>query len=111
MRGVVGNVAPHLMKLEGEPKPPKIHDIFIDIGVSKRSDGSCYRSPQHRHQQLCGDAHHHHDHGEGEAQRGEFAGALERGADGERDIEVELALMHLRDEVAAKAGHDDEEEL
>ena len=34
VRGVVGNVAPHLMKLEGEPKPPKIHDLFIDIGVS-----------------------------------------------------------------------------
>jgi len=35
---VVGNVAPHLMKLEGDPKPPKIHEIFIDIGVSKRSE-------------------------------------------------------------------------
>jgi len=38
VKGVVGNVAPHLMKLEGEPKPPKIHDLFIDIGVSKRAD-------------------------------------------------------------------------
>jgi putative aminopeptidase FrvX len=37
VRGVVGNVAPHLMKLEGEPKPPKIHDLFIDIGVSSRA--------------------------------------------------------------------------
>ena len=37
VKGVVGNVAPHLMKLEGEPKPPKIHELFIDIGVSKRS--------------------------------------------------------------------------
>ena len=37
VKGVVGNVAPHLMKLEGDPKPPKIHDLFIDIGVSKRS--------------------------------------------------------------------------
>jgi putative aminopeptidase FrvX len=36
VKGVVGNVAPHLMRLEGEPKPPKIHDLFIDIGVSKR---------------------------------------------------------------------------
>ncbi len=36
VKGVVGNVAPHLMKLEGDPKPPKIHDLFIDIGVSKR---------------------------------------------------------------------------
>jgi endoglucanase len=38
VKGVVGNVAPHLMKLEGDPKPPKIHDLFIDIGVSKRGD-------------------------------------------------------------------------
>ena len=38
VKGVVGNVAPHLMKLEGDPKPPKIHDLFIDIGVSKRAD-------------------------------------------------------------------------
>lgn len=38
VRGVVGNVAPHLMKMEGEPKPPKIHDLFIDIGVSSRKD-------------------------------------------------------------------------
>ena len=38
VKGVVGNVAPHLMKLEGEPKPPKIHEIFIDIGVSKRKE-------------------------------------------------------------------------
>jgi len=36
--GVVGNVAPHLTKLDGDPKPPKIHDLFIDIGVSSRSD-------------------------------------------------------------------------
>lgn len=38
VRGVVGNVAPHLMKLEGDPKPPKIHDLFIDIGAGKRRD-------------------------------------------------------------------------
>jgi endoglucanase len=38
IKGVVGNVAPHLTKQDGDPKPPKIHDIFIDIGVSKRSD-------------------------------------------------------------------------
>ncbi len=37
VRGVVGNVAPHLMRLEGEPKPPKIHDLFIDVGVSSRA--------------------------------------------------------------------------
>ena len=26
------------MRLEGEPKPPKIHDLFIDIGVSSRKE-------------------------------------------------------------------------
>ena len=36
VRGVVGNVAPHLAKQDGDPKPPKIHDLFIDIGVSSR---------------------------------------------------------------------------
>lgn len=38
VRGVVGNVAPHLMRGEAEPKPPKIHDLFIDIGVSSRKE-------------------------------------------------------------------------
>jgi endoglucanase len=38
VRGVVGNVAPHLTKQDGEPKLPKIHDIFIDIGVSSRAE-------------------------------------------------------------------------
>jgi endoglucanase len=38
IRGVVGNVAPHLMRGEGEPKPPKMHDLFIDIGVSSRRE-------------------------------------------------------------------------
>src|SRR5438105_4566214 len=38
VKGVVGNVAPHLMKEEKEPKPPKIHDLFIDIGVSSRKE-------------------------------------------------------------------------
>jgi endoglucanase len=38
VRGVVGNVAPHLMKLDHKPKPPKIHDLFIDIGVSSRKE-------------------------------------------------------------------------
>ncbi|HTI71379.1 MAG TPA: M42 family metallopeptidase [Candidatus Limnocylindria bacterium] len=36
VRGVVGNVAPHLTRAEGDPKPPKIQDLFIDIGVSSR---------------------------------------------------------------------------
>jgi putative aminopeptidase FrvX len=34
--GVVGNVAPHLMREESDPKPPKIHDLFIDLGVGSR---------------------------------------------------------------------------
>ena len=38
VKGVVGNVAPHLTKQEGDPKLPKIHEIFIDIGVSSRKD-------------------------------------------------------------------------
>ena len=38
IRGVVGNVAPHLMRGEDKPKPPKIHDLFIDIGVSSRKE-------------------------------------------------------------------------
>jgi putative aminopeptidase FrvX len=38
VKGVVGNVAPHLTRQEGEPKPPKIHDIFVDIGAGKRAD-------------------------------------------------------------------------
>jgi putative aminopeptidase FrvX len=38
VNGVVGNVAPHLTKQDGDPKPPKIHDLFIDIGVSSRKD-------------------------------------------------------------------------
>lgn len=38
VKGVVGNVAPHLTKQEGDPKPPKMHDLFIDIGVSNRME-------------------------------------------------------------------------
>jgi putative aminopeptidase FrvX len=38
VKGVVGNVAPHLMKTEADPKPPKIHDLFIDIGVASRKE-------------------------------------------------------------------------
>jgi len=36
VKGVVGNVAPHLTKDEENKKPPKIHELFIDIGVSRR---------------------------------------------------------------------------
>jgi putative aminopeptidase FrvX len=38
VKGVVGNVAPHLMREEKEPKPPKIHEIFIDIGAGSRNE-------------------------------------------------------------------------
>jgi endoglucanase len=38
VKGVVGNVAPHLMKTEKDPKPPKMEDLFIDIGVSSRKE-------------------------------------------------------------------------
>ncbi len=36
VKGVVGNVAPHLSRDDGERKVPKIHDLFIDIGVDTR---------------------------------------------------------------------------
>jgi len=36
VKGVVGNVAPHLMKEEKDQKVPQMHDLFIDIGVSSR---------------------------------------------------------------------------
>lgn len=38
VKGVVGNVAPHLASKEGDPKVPKIHEIFIDIGAGKKSE-------------------------------------------------------------------------
>jgi putative aminopeptidase FrvX len=38
VKGVVGNVAPHLQKEEKDPKPPKIHDLFVDIGVASRKE-------------------------------------------------------------------------
>ena len=37
IRGVVGNVAPHLTKADKERKLPEIHDLFIDIGVSSKA--------------------------------------------------------------------------
>ncbi len=36
VKGVIGNVAPHLTKQEGERKVPKIEELFIDIGVGSR---------------------------------------------------------------------------
>jgi endoglucanase len=39
VKGVVGNVAPHLTRDDGDKdrKAPKIHDLFIDIGVQNRN--------------------------------------------------------------------------
>lgn len=38
VKGVVGNVAPHLMKDEKDGKAPKIHEIFIDIGAKDKKE-------------------------------------------------------------------------
>src|SRR5271169_4047872 len=38
VKGVVGNVAPHLMKGEMDRKVPKMEDLFIDIGVNSRKE-------------------------------------------------------------------------
>lgn len=38
VKGVVGRVAPHLMREEKEPKTPKIHDLFIDVGVKSKAE-------------------------------------------------------------------------
>jgi len=38
VKGVVGNVAPHLTRTEGERKAPQIHDLFIDIGARSAKD-------------------------------------------------------------------------
>src|SRR5512137_1716643 len=38
VKGVVGNVAPHLAKGEKEKRVPEMHDLFIDIGVSSRKE-------------------------------------------------------------------------
>jgi endoglucanase len=39
VKGVVGNVAPHLMREEHQKKePPKIYDLFIDIGAGTRKE-------------------------------------------------------------------------
>jgi endoglucanase len=38
LQGVVGNVAPHLMRDEKEAKAPKIHDLFIDVGAANRKE-------------------------------------------------------------------------
>ncbi|WP_040549213.1 M42 family metallopeptidase [Pedosphaera parvula] len=38
VKGVVGNVAPHLTRQEEDRKLPKMHDLFIDIGVSSAKE-------------------------------------------------------------------------
>jgi putative aminopeptidase FrvX len=38
VKGVVGNVPPHLTKTDKKRKIPEIHDLFIDIGVSKKEE-------------------------------------------------------------------------
>jgi putative aminopeptidase FrvX len=38
IRGVVGNVAPHLTKTEKDRKLPEIHDLFVDIGARTRKE-------------------------------------------------------------------------
>jgi len=38
VKGVVGNVPPHLTKTEKERKIPEIHELFIDIGASKKEE-------------------------------------------------------------------------
>jgi endoglucanase len=38
VKGVVGNVAPHLTKGDKERKVPEIHELFIDIGVANRKE-------------------------------------------------------------------------
>lgn len=38
VKGVVGNVAPHLTKLDRERKVPDISDLFIDIGAGDRKE-------------------------------------------------------------------------
>ena len=38
VKGVIGNVAPHLMKLEKERKVPEIADLFVDIGAKDKAE-------------------------------------------------------------------------
>ncbi len=38
INGVVGNVAPHLTKTEGERKAPKMEELFIDIGAGSKKE-------------------------------------------------------------------------
>jgi len=38
VKGVVGNVAPHLTKSDPDRKLPKLEDLFVDIGVESRKE-------------------------------------------------------------------------
>src|SRR3954451_6993654 len=38
VKGVVGNVAPHLSKMDKERRVPEIQDLFLDIGVSSTKE-------------------------------------------------------------------------
>ena len=38
VKGVVGNVAPHLTKMEKERKVPELHELFIDIGAGNKKE-------------------------------------------------------------------------
>jgi endoglucanase len=37
VRGVVGTLAPHLQKGDGDPKPPKLHELYVDIGCKNKA--------------------------------------------------------------------------
>jgi putative aminopeptidase FrvX len=38
VNGVIGNVAPHLSKMDQGDKKPQIQDLFVDIGVSSKEE-------------------------------------------------------------------------
>ncbi len=40
VKGVVGNVAPHLTKAEKDRKLPEIHELFIDLGVASAKEAA-----------------------------------------------------------------------
>ena len=40
VRGVIGALAPHLQDKDKEPKVPKMHEIYIDIGAADKKEAS-----------------------------------------------------------------------
>jgi len=38
VKGIVGNVAPHLTRAEKDRKTPEMHELFIDIGAASRKE-------------------------------------------------------------------------